>query len=228
MGDQVVVPGDETVRTTWRRKPLERSDQFIIDIKRVTTEENWQDIYFIYHKLSKKDDLYRLYWEIPRGVLTFPTFLYLYRQESGSSIFAMMHKGEFCGVFTLTNVYENHRCDGGFWIEPRLRGVNSVMIAEQALTFAHATLKINYVYLKTPWRAARELASRSGLRLAGEFASYHLHRDPHGRAVEKPAWVFYSESGAWRYRVASRLIDMGYGELSAGRLVAKLWGEEAD
>jgi hypothetical protein len=125
--------------------------------------------------------------------ITYPQFMSACDQASGNGAFALVMNREIIGFVLLSDFCKKHRAHISMWLEPKVRGVNSHLIAQQTLMQIHHTHKIQNLYALTPWRHSQELCLRAGMIEVAEVPSYCKWGD---RIHDLK--VFHSDPSLWR------------------------------
>jgi hypothetical protein len=124
--------------------------------------------------------------------MTYPQFLYTCDQASGHVAFAVLMANEIIGFVLLSDMLGKHRAHVSIWLEPKVRGVNSHLIAQCVLTSLHRDYQIENLYARTPWPHSQELCLRTGMIEVAEVPSYCKW----GERVHDLK-VFHSDASLW-------------------------------
>jgi len=125
--------------------------------------------------------------------IMFPQFLEICDPNRGHAAFAIVMKLEIIGFILLSDFVEKHRANMTIWLEPKVRGVNSHLIARQVLRELHHEYKMANIYAPTPWHHAQELWLRAGMVEVAEVPSYCKWGDK-----IHDLKIFHSDAALWR------------------------------
>lgn len=174
-----------------------------------------------YYRLVHLNELRSLFWAFPDCYTwSFIQFANKYMPGSGQYLLCLSYKDEFVGVAILNDVTGTHKCVASIWIEPRWRGHNTPLIVKQIMTYVHGNLKIKYIYAMSPHKSAQQLCSKVGFRSTGELVGFCI-MDNRERDVE----IFYSEAVVFKSTLKRDLMNMGWMENSADKLVEDIFKE---
>lgn len=130
----------------------------------------------------------------PTNPMLFPQFLEMCDLAKGRAAFALVMKLEIIGFVLLSDFSGKHRAHISIWLEPKVRGVNSHLIARHALTELHRKYHIANIYALTPWRHSQELCLRAGMIEVAEIPSYCQWGDDEIHDLK----IFHSDAALWR------------------------------
>lgn len=129
--------------------------------------------------------------------MTFPQFMDVCDLNKGQAGFALLMKQEIIGFILLNNIAGKHRANISIWLEPKVRGVNSHLIARHALTELHSKYKIANIYALTPWRHSQELCLRAGMIEVAEVPSYCKWGEDEIHDLK----IYHSDAALWRLEI---------------------------
>lgn len=124
------------------------------------------------------------------------------------------------GCANLMDFNGKHRAYMGFWLDTPYRGANSHLFARQVLTYLHAQIGMENIFIVSPWKAAQSLAQRTGLELVTRISDYCNFG---GRIMDIE--IYRSCKERWRRLLAENLEQMGWESSAAKTLVQGIFGD---
>lgn len=192
MADSYGLLGNTTTRNSFRRDPVQDPRDVVIGMHVLNPAINYMAIVRIYERML--GGITSFFYD--RGAdnpMMFPQFLEICDLNKGQAAFGLTMKEEIIGFVLLNNFLEKHRANISIWLEPKVRGVNSHLIARYALMELHSKYKIENIYALTPWPHSQELCIRAGMIEVAEVPSYCKW----GERIHDLK-IFHSDAALWR------------------------------
>lgn len=141
-------------------------------------DDHYDQLLVLWHRVRPRD-WRRIFWENESESTTQRVFLG-YMQHTTLIMLGFVDNRIACAGW-LTGMYgqgKTSRCDLSGWMPFTARGVGSEHILKKALSYAHETLGIQSVFMRSPWRTVQSLCERAGLKEVAAIEQYYIRGKP--------------------------------------------------